>query len=591
MKISLCIITIGDKELHYLKGAVESVLEAVDSVHITANGEETKEVEKWCKEKGYDYSYLKWNKNFSEQRNYNFARAPKDTDYVLWMDADDVLIGADQIREVAKIGKAGGYDTIFFDYWYSSKFDGEPSTETFKEVELEQKRERLINPRKMVWKKRIHETPVPLDGENFKYTAVPYSKERPITWLHLGADHDITEIEQSFKMMRNQELLELELEDERKEGEADPRTILYLMKIYAEHEDEEPLKKCIELGKEYSEKSGWDQERAVCYQLMSKCMGKLGDSQGAREYLMEAINEYPYNPLLHLYLARAFYNLGNYRAMKFWMKIGLSLGLDKTNASMGNLLELKMLSAELLVAYHMKGDKNVRKALEGAKLLNKIYPHEDHQKNVEYLEDMVRLDKAAENIHMYFNFLRDSKEEDKIAPIFESLPETLQKIPVLYKYYNRYRTPRTWGDNEICYFANFGQFHVQKWDGDSLKDGLGGSETAVIRLSEELTKKGYKVTVFGDPVKDTVINGVTYLPFYKFNQRDSFNIFIQWRNSNVAGRISAKKFFVDLHDVTHSSSHIEKINSIDKIFVKSNYHRTNIKDIPNEKVGIISNGI
>lgn len=591
MKIALCLITKGDEELDYLQGAVKSALPAVSSVHITANGKNVEKTKAYCEENGYDYSYLKWDKNFSQQRNFNFARAPKDVDYILWMDSDDLIVNADLIPEIARIAKKQGHDAVFFDYWYSSRFDGEPSLETHVETELTQKRERLLNPKKITWKKRIHETPVPLDGDNYSYTSISYSDDYPITWLHLGADRDIPQEELTKRMERNKELLELELEDERRGGEADPRTILYLMKVYAESKDEKILNECIELGQEYLTKSGWDQERAVCLGLMAKCIGALGDHEGARDFLMDAIKEYPYNPLFHLYLARAYFNLGDYRAMEFWLKLGTSLDLDKTNTAMGNILELKVLSAELMLEFYLRGKRDIRKAYSAAKLLNKLNPTSENQQNEDYLAKQTELDKATENIHKYMNYLKENMMEEKIEGLYENLPDEIKKLPFVIKYYNRFKKPRTWKENEICYFANFGQFHVQKWDGNSLKDGIGGSETAVIRLSEELVKKGYRVVVYGDPEREITVNGVEYVPFYKFNQKDNFNIFIQWRHNMLAGKVSAKKFIVDLHDVSHSSTHEDKISHIDKIFVKSKYHRENIRDIDDSKVEVVSNGI
>lgn len=591
MKLALCIITEGDEKLELLKGAVASVEKYVQSVHITANQEPYEKVKEWCEQEGYDFSYLKWNDDFGEQRNFNFSRAPKDVDFILWMDSDDLIVGAHLLPDIAQIAKKNEYDVVFFDYWYGAKFDGEPSLETYVENELTQKRERLINPRKIKWSKRIHETPVPLDGSNFRYTQVAYSKDYPIAWLHLGGDRDMGEEKMMKKMHRNQRLLEAELADERKQGEADPRTLLYLMKIYAEDDEAEVLQKCIELGEEYLGKSGWDQERAVCLELMGKCMGKLGMHETARDFLMDAIKEYPYNPLLHLYLARAYFNLGDYRAMEFWMKLGMNLDLDETNTSMGNILELKVLSAELMLEFNLRGKRDVRKAYEAARLLNKINPTENNENNEKYMKEMADLDIATEHAHKLLDWCKENKREDLIEKIIDNLPDQIKNLPFMVHYRNQYATPRIWEDNEICYFANFGQGHIEKWDGNSVQKGIGGSETAVIKLAEQWTKKGYKVTVYGDPERETTINGVTYVPFYKFNQKDLFNIFIQWRHPVLAGKVTAKKFIVDLHDVTHPSTFEGKMDSIDKIFVKSKYHRSLLEGIPDEKIQIVSNGL
>lgn len=592
-KISFCVIVEGDSKLENLKTLFENLGGLFDSYHITCNREPNKEVEKWCKEKGYDFSYLAWCDSFSAQRNFNFARAPKDTDYICWADSDDVIVNPQLIRGFADKARADNMGAVFFTYWYGAKFDGKPSIDTFQEVELAQTRERLLKNGAIVWKKRLHESPVPIDGEKFIHTRVKYSKENPIVWLHLGADRDQPKEVLEKRTERNRRLLELDLEDERKEGEADPRTLLYLMKIYVEYEkDRELLIKCLNMGKEYLEKSGWDEERAVCYKLMATCMGYLGKHEEARDLLMNSLKEFPYDPLLYLHLARTYANLENWSALKHWLKIGMSLNLDEDRAQMDNILELKVLGAELMLKYYLHGDRDVKKAWEASRLLNKVNPTENNAHNEKYFFDRKELDIATGHAHKLLNYYHDIGRDDLIAPTIEGLIKEIQDLPFMIGLYNRYKEPKIWGKDEICYFANFNKEHFEKWGPSSLEKGIGGSETAVIQLSQEWAKLGYKVTVFGDPGKEEgEYDGVTWLPYYKFNPRDKFNIFIQWRDNYLAGKISCKKFIVDLHDIWFPQTYLEKLDSIDRIMVKSSYQRDLGEGIPKGKFEVISNGI
>lgn len=591
MKIALCMITKGDDELTSLKRAVASVADQVEDVYITTNAKKYSKTKKWCEKMGYNHSHLPWNDNFAEQRNFNFSQVSEDTDYIIWMDSDDVIINPHIIRDIAEISKRNGYDTVFFTYFYGCEFDGEPSPETFVKEELVQSRERLIRPGAIVWKKRIHETPVPIDDANFRYSRVQYSDEYPIVWLHLGADRDLSADMLQARMKRNQRLLELELDDERKEGKPDPRTLLYLMKVYAEYDDEENLKECINMGEEYISMSGWDEERAVCYMLMAKCYGKMNDHRKARDLLHEAEKEYPHSPLIYLHLARVYFNLKNYNAMEHYMKIGMSMEMTETSSAMSNVLEAKMLSAELMLQHYYFAQRNIRKALEAAKLLNEVNPTDINAQNVKMLEDQVALDVASEGAHKLMRYAKDIQREWLIPPIYEAMPEEMQKLPFANRYYNRYKKPRTWGEKEICYYANFGGEHFEKWDGNSMKKGIGGSETAVIRLSEEWTKLGYKVTVYGDPPKECEIKGVRYVPWYKFNHKDRFNIFIQWRGGAIVDKICAKKVYIDLHDVFVEDMYVKKQDNYDKLMVKSKFHREHAPNVLDEKVEVISNGI
>ncbi|GIW70208.1 MAG: hypothetical protein KatS3mg101_0955 [Patescibacteria group bacterium] len=105
-------------------------------------------------------------------------------------DSDDVIVGGEKIRDIASRAKKMGMDCVFFDYWYGCDFDGEPSLETLKNVDIIQQRERLIDPQVYVWKKRIHETPVPVENYEPKYTYASY-KDNGVVWVHLGADRNM----------------------------------------------------------------------------------------------------------------------------------------------------------------------------------------------------------------------------------------------------------------------------------------------------------------------------------------------------------------------------------------------------------------
>jgi hypothetical protein len=265
--------------------------------------------------------------------------------------------------------------------------------------------------------------------------------------------------------------------------------------------------------------------------------------------------------------------------------------LDDKSAGVVNMEELKVLFAQLKLKLAYNVDKNTKEALGAAKALYVIQPIEENKENVDFLEGINDLNESCKKTHEIIKYLENINESEKIVPLLEALPEAINKQPFAINYYKKHIPSRVWGDKEICYFANFGQAHFEQWDSTSLEKGIGGSETAVIKLAEEWTKKGWRVTVFGDPINRGEQNGVLYLPWYYFNVKDQFNIFIQWRGTFMADKISAKKFYVDLHDVIFSKDYEDKIKYIDKIFVKSKYHRSLLSGVPDEKIKIVGNGI
>src|SRR3989338_575282 len=83
-----------------------------------------------------------------------------------------------------------------------------------------------------------------------------------------------------------------------------------------------------------------------------------------------------------------------------------------------------------------------------------------------------------------------------------------------------------WDQNTIAFLLGK-QF--TPWTPDGLNKPvetfLGGSEEAVVYLSEELTKLGWKITVYGEPSKkEGIYRGVRWLNYYRFNPKDRFNI-------------------------------------------------------------------
>lgn len=595
LKIALSMLVKDDSELELFKESLYSVLPYVQFAQITSNGKQTTQIEAFIEStRGVfpnvkiDYTYLPWTDDFSAQRNHSFNRIPSDYDYIYWQDSDDILVGGELLQSLGELAKKSGKDVVFLAYWYGCEFDGVPSLRTFKNVDIEHYRERLIRPKTITWKGRLHETPVPVDGQKNNYTKVEYNqKDRPIAVMHTASIDDAQE-----KMLRNKRILELQLEEERENDTADPRTLLYLMKIYAEIGDKEVLEKCIEMGEEYLSKSGWDEERANCCDLMAICYTKLDKNYDAIKFLHNAISEYPHQPLHYVRLALAYFNVSRYRESRHWLEVASKIDLDSKTAGINNIKELKVLMAQLILKLKFQVDKDIDGSVQAAEVLLKEQPSKANEDNLNYLLDRQALKQASESSLKLLDYFEMTADDESTKKILDALPLIISEQPFAISHRKRISKPRVWKDNEICYFANFGGSHFEKWDSHSLSRGIGGSETAVIELAKQWADQGYKVFVYGDPEFIGEQQGVTYLPWYYFNKADKFNIFIQWRNASLAPTIKAKKFLVDLHDVVAQPDYSQEVMSaIDGVIFKSEYHRKMLPQLPDEKAIIISNGI
>lgn len=570
-----------DSEVKMLDRCLDSIQNYVDEVFITVTNPDQKEIQALSKKRNFHLSEFKWCDDFSKARNFNWSQIGK-TDWVLWLDSDDIFVGADYLRDIAQTALDAGKDVVFFSYWYGCTFNGEPALQNLVTVDLEHMRERLIRPGKTEWKGQLHETPVGVSRTN--NTFVNYTTQLPIAVMH-----SITDKQSVERLFRNKTILEKQLLSEG--NNPDPRTLLYLMKIYSEL-DETYQDKVLEYGAIYVKKSGWDEERCTAWEIMGNVYGKKGNQKKAIECYLMGIGEYPHQPMTYLRLAQAYFNSKKYRECKHWLKLSLNLDISNKTTSMVNYEAMKAISSELMLKLAFQVDKDTKKALEAARLLQSVHPTQEHEASVEYLENVDALNDACGYVDKLCEYLELAGEGETVVKILDTLPQGISSQPFAIKARQRNMKPRVWGKKEICYFANFGGPHFEKWDGNSLKKGIGGSETAVIRLSEEYVKKGYKVAVYGDPQEPCVINGVVYLPWYWFNHNDKFNIFVQWRGWGLVNQIKAKKFLVDMHDIFNGIDVGEKdLKKIDKIMVKSKYHRDLCPTIPDSKFVIISNGI
>lgn len=154
-------------------------------------------------------------------------------------------------------------------------------------------------------------------------------------------------------------------------------------------------------------------------------------------------------------------------------------------------------------------------------------------------------------------------------------------------------TYTTWPKNSIAIYCGLTS---EKWSGSSIEKGIGGSETAVIKLTKIWASKGYKVVVYCNCDKEDDYDGVTYKDINSFNPLDHFDVLIGWRSPQLFNFVDlhANKCALDLHDVIDPENISKQVISRTNLyFVKSKFHADMLRSIPNfpeEKIVILSNG-
>ncbi len=144
--ISLCMIVKNEEDM--IERCLNSVSNLVDEIIIVDTGsiDRTKEICKKFTDKLYDY---KWIDDFSAARNYAYSFACMD--YILWLDADDILLPEDNIKFLAlKETLDPGINTVMMKY--NTGFDLRGNTV------FSYYRERLARRDSNVqWKEPVHE--------------------------------------------------------------------------------------------------------------------------------------------------------------------------------------------------------------------------------------------------------------------------------------------------------------------------------------------------------------------------------------------------------------------------------------------------
>lgn len=119
---------------------------------------------------------------------------------------------------------------------------------------------------------------------------------------------------------------------------------------------------------------------------------------------------------------------------------------------------------------------------------------------------------------------------------------------------------------------------VKPWDPDKVASGITGSEEAVIYMSQELAKLGYKVTVIGDPPKNSLHTHPSANPRYvnyEFNDSTMFDIVVAWRNVAEAELLKKRGHQVYFwpHDVSNDPIADKFVNGFDDVLWLSEWQR------------------
>jgi SAM-dependent methyltransferase len=133
--------------------------------------------------------------------------------------------------------------------------------------------------------------------------------------------------------------------------------------------------------------------------------------------------------------------------------------------------------------------------------------------------------------------------------------------------------------------------------------GLGGSETAAVKLAEEFAAAGFSVVIYAG--FEGIVNGVIYQRAESFNPALPYlNALPAWlmvgsRIPEMAAYVNAQHRWLWMHDVECPSLDEKMLDRIDRIIVLSEWHEkhlrtwaiNNLIDLPNDQIIISGDGI
>jgi glycosyltransferase involved in cell wall biosynthesis len=576
--ISVCMI-VKDEE-HQLKTCLDSVRPFVEEIVIvdTGSSDATVRIAREIADRVEVFTDCNDAEGriqrFDVARNHSFSLATRP--WVMWIDADDVLVGGNHLDPLIRrfdAERRGQPSLVMMSYEYSHDVHGR--------VDLLLERERLMTPKEhFEWRGWVHEVVCPKGGDvRQSTTAVKVVHRRRLS-------------KKKPESGRNLRILEAQLAAL---GDGDPRHLYYLGQElgYAGRIDE-----AIKFLSKHIERSGWDDERYMAAQLIANHLMNRGEYEKAIDSAMKAI-------LIHEDWGEAYFTVAKCsyfiaqrtNSIRWWERAArfARMGLDKppTKTSLFvNPLERDLeIHRYLNLALSKIGDTKgaIISANQGLAirpddeqfLLNKrIY--EEHEAIADFhknLDRLVALGKITREVKAH---ILDAQEKNSV-PGFKS--NGVHRAPDL-------------AHLDIVFYVGYS---VEAWNPETFgKTGLGGSETAVVEMSKRLAARGHRIRVFGDCVPheggasiEGTFDGVEYLHYGKFKDV-SCDVLVSSRRPQAidAAGLSFSKAVLWVHDV-HCGDQLtqDRAQRFDVIWTLSKWHKNYfatqypfLKDLPGKLV-------
>lgn len=302
--ISVCLITRQDPNL---EKCILSFINYVEEICVLITADDDFESMRIATKLGCKVlKYTGCNENnkiidFSDARNKNFEMATQP--WIMWIDSDDILVGAKHLNDLIKITGDVAY---VFPYEYSYNAEGV--------VNCRHYRERLIsNKNAFHWIGPVHEVMVAKDG----YTPTMIKSDVLIY------KHQRQYLSQTTEPGRNLRILKEYV----KKVPDDARQMYYIGLEYCNNNDIENAVKYLSM---YIDKSGWDDERAMAAYRLVDIYSNLQNYKEGLRWSLKSIEIKPNWFESYFAATKMFYYLKHWKQCVDFGKLALSYGKTET---------------------------------------------------------------------------------------------------------------------------------------------------------------------------------------------------------------------------------------------------------------------
>lgn len=318
MSVGLALIVRDEEE--NLPGLLESIKGCFDAVALVDTGSEDRTIEifeEWaldelCENVEFKHTvaHFDWIKDFAAARTFADATLLSlGVDWHVWADADDVIVGAERIRELVD-NAAPEVAALVCGYDYAQH----PETGA---CVCHLRRERMVRSGKGTWVGRVHEAQI-IHGPS------QYVPDDIIQWKHQKLVSTTDEAAAVRSNTRNLEILEKWAEDEPEHS----RVLAYVgveNAVRGEHH------RAIEFYRRYLDlHSTWDEERAQVYRRLCASLMAVGKHDECIPLAFEAMGTLPTWPDSHITLAEVYLTKGDPKRAIHWAVQAAEMGVPET---------------------------------------------------------------------------------------------------------------------------------------------------------------------------------------------------------------------------------------------------------------------